>query len=247
MPVNVGEIEVVNEVSIAPTSVLEAGLVLPDGDLTIKVNAFHFDMGGTKGKFPGAIVQAVTDNNTNYVYLDEFQTLQITTVGYPAQTHIRLARVIASGGFVTRSILERALLGSAASTADHGSLTGLLDDDHIQYLLIDGTRSMTGDFDADGYSLINIATPVFATDGANKAYVDSQISGAWIEDEFTPTQSQVTFILSVGPSDTDSLTVYINGVAYDDVIDYTISGTTLTWLNNLFTLDPGDKLLARYI
>jgi len=29
---------------------------------------------------------------------------------------------------------------------DHGNLTGLGDDDHTQYLLIDGTRAMTGDF-----------------------------------------------------------------------------------------------------
>lgn len=30
------------------------------------------------------------------------------------------------------------------ATTDHGSLSGLLDDDHTQYLLVDGTRSMSG-------------------------------------------------------------------------------------------------------
>jgi hypothetical protein len=32
----------------------------------------------------------------------------------------------------------------AAGTTDHGALTGLADDDHLQYLLVDGTRAMSG-------------------------------------------------------------------------------------------------------
>jgi hypothetical protein len=33
------------------------------------------------------------------------------------------------------------------ASIDHGALTGLTDDDHSQYLLVDGTRSMAGDLD----------------------------------------------------------------------------------------------------
>lgn len=36
------------------------------------------------------------------------------------------------------------LMDSAGIATDHGTLTGLADDDHTQYLLVDGTRSMTG-------------------------------------------------------------------------------------------------------
>jgi hypothetical protein len=39
---------------------------------------------------------------------------------------------------------------------DHGSLSGLEDDDHEQYLLIDGTRAMSGSLDAGGNILTNI-------------------------------------------------------------------------------------------
>ncbi len=39
---------------------------------------------------------------------------------------------------------------------DHGNLAGLADDDHPQYLLIDGTRAMTGSLDAGGNILTNI-------------------------------------------------------------------------------------------
>jgi len=34
--------------------------------------------------------------------------------------------------------------GGGGGTSDHGSLTGLSDDDHVQYLRVDGARSMTG-------------------------------------------------------------------------------------------------------
>lgn len=48
--------------------------------------------------------------------------------------------------------------GSGVSTwvtPDHGQLLGLLDDDHPQYLLINGTRAMTGDLDMDGNDLVD--------------------------------------------------------------------------------------------
>jgi hypothetical protein len=38
-------------------------------------------------------------------------------------------------------------------TSDHGSLNGLSDDDHTQYLLIDGTRAMTGSLNMGSYSI----------------------------------------------------------------------------------------------
>lgn len=39
---------------------------------------------------------------------------------------------------------------SSTSSSDHGALTGLGDDDHTQYLLADGTRSVSGDLDVTG-------------------------------------------------------------------------------------------------
>lgn len=68
----------------------------------------------------------------------------------------------------------------------------------------------------------------------------------WVEDEFVPTLGQVTFVLSSVPTDLNSISLHVNGIAYDDVTDYTVSGTTLTWLNTPFSLETTDKLLARY-
>ena len=42
-----------------------------------------------------------------------------------------------------RQIIASGAGGSSTAVSDHGSLTGLLDDDHTQYLLADGTRTAT--------------------------------------------------------------------------------------------------------
>ena len=69
----------------------------------------------------------------------------------------------------------------------------------------------------------------------------------WVEDEFTTTAGQVTFILSQAPTDASSLTFHVNGVLYDDVADFTVSGTTITWTNVPFVMGIGDKVHIRYV
>jgi len=48
--------------------------------------------------------------------------------------------------------------GGGSGVTDHGALTGLSDDDHGQYLLISGTRAMTGNLDLDSNNLNNGGT-----------------------------------------------------------------------------------------
>jgi len=54
---------------------------------------------------------------------------------------------------------------SSGSTNDHGNLSGLGDDDHTQYALVDGSRDFTG--------TVGGVDPVADTDFATKGYVDS--------------------------------------------------------------------------
>ena len=68
----------------------------------------------------------------------------------------------------------------------------------------------------------------------------------WVEDEFTATLGQITFILSAAPTDANSFSLHVNGVLYDDVADYTISGVTVTWLNTGVVMAAGDVVHARY-
>jgi CO dehydrogenase/acetyl-CoA synthase delta subunit len=47
----------------------------------------------------------------------------------------------------TSKALKIQLTNAGVSTTDHGALTGLTDDDHLQYLLVSGTRAMSGNLD----------------------------------------------------------------------------------------------------
>ena len=58
------------------------------------------------------------------------------------------------------------------SDLDHGALSGLADDDHTQYILVDGTRSFTGAQAHGGFGITGVLDPVNAQDAATKAYVD---------------------------------------------------------------------------
>ena len=58
---------------------------------------------------------------------------------------------------------ERNFLGAgggsvASSVSDHGGLTGLADDDHPQYLLGSGSRSMSGSLNMGTYNITNVGT-----------------------------------------------------------------------------------------
>jgi hypothetical protein len=50
-----------------------------------------------------------------------------------------------------------------AGVTDHGALTGLGDDDHTQYLLVDGTRAMSGDLDLGNNDITNPGSSTFST------------------------------------------------------------------------------------
>jgi len=93
-------------------------------------------------------------------------------------------------------------IGAGGGVTDHGALTGLADDDHTQYLLVNGVRAMTGDLDmggqdvsnvgtvdgrdvsADGTKLDTIETNADVTDAANVA-----AAGAVMESDYTPAHS----------------------------------------------------------
>lgn len=61
----------------------------------------------------------------------------------------------------TSDYVVEAVFGSSGASA-HNALTGLTADDHTHYLLVDGTRAMTGSLDMNGNAVLN-ATVVVAT------------------------------------------------------------------------------------
>jgi hypothetical protein len=66
----------------------------------------------------------------------------------------------------------------AGEATTHGLLSGLGNDDHFQYLLVDGTRAMSGALDMGTHQINNVVDPSLAQDVATKNYVDSEITSA---------------------------------------------------------------------
>lgn len=75
-----------------------------------------------------------------------------------------IARIVVQEGAANiDSILDiRPILGFKSSgvsaSADHGNLLGLTNDDHPQYLLVNGSRTMANDLDMGGNDINNVAT-----------------------------------------------------------------------------------------
>lgn len=60
-------------------------------------------------------------------------------------------------------------------TIDHGSIDGLLDDDHTQYILVDGTRAFTGPQSLGGFKLTSVADGTATNDAVNYGQLQSVI------------------------------------------------------------------------
>ena len=87
---------------------------------------------------------------------------------------------------------------SGSSVNDHGGLGGLTDDDHAQYLLADGTRSLSGnmtvaanvtidgrDLSVDGVKLDGIEALADVTDATNVGAAGAAMSGGAFHDGFS--------------------------------------------------------------
>ncbi len=109
------------------------------------------------------------------------------------------------------------------ASIDHGSIDGLSDDDHTQYLLTDGTRAHTGDLDFDGYGASSLDYIDFVLTPTTSAHNEGRVR--WNDDDKTleadlPNQStlqigqeMVVRVTNKTGSDIDNGdVVYVNGV-----------------------------------
>lgn len=69
--------------------------------------------------------------------------------------------------------IDREVSATSLNT-DHSNLSGLGNDDHLQYLPRTGERAMTGPLSMGTNKITNLGTPTATTDAATKSYVDTQ-------------------------------------------------------------------------
>lgn len=98
-----------------------------------------------------------------YASLDDAENAPFpTTPSFLTDAIVRVAEIIVRQGQSNiQEILDtRPKIDFSAAAvftpSDHGNLTGLLDDDHPQYLLVSGTRAMTGNLNIGGQSITNV-------------------------------------------------------------------------------------------
>jgi len=66
------------------------------------------------------------------------------------------------------------------------------------------------------------------------------------EESFTPSNGQTTFTLSKTYEAGGFVQFFVNGIKYDLIVDFTISGTTVTWLDTPFALATTDFVSIHY-
>lgn len=125
-------------------------------------------------------------------------------------------------GFLTRVMDEDLLYvhdgtnwGSLVAATDHGSLAGLSDDDHTQYLLVSGTRAMTGALDMGSQNITSVGTVDGVTVSAHASRHErggaDEIDGDHLDIDFTPSN----YTPSTTPAEAanvDDLAAHLQGI-----------------------------------
>lgn len=87
---------------------------------------------------------------------------------------------------------------------DHGGLSGLGDDDHTQYLLVSGTRAMTGALDMGTFKVTNMADGSADTDAVTYRQLINAINGIdWKDSTRLATQANIN--LASAPATIDGI------------------------------------------
>jgi len=115
--------------------------------------------------------------------------------------------VLDAAGLIDSSMID---FGSI----DHGSLSGLGDDDHTQYLLVSGTRAMTGALDMGTFKVTNMADGTADTDGVTVRQLTNAVNGIdWKDSARLATQANINLALApalidnVAPANGDRILV----------------------------------------
>ncbi len=111
--------------------------VYKDGDLTFGVRAGKYLNGDSAVNYAGASAQALTNNQTNYVYLTAAGALTVNITGFPvpsATPHIPLATIVTAGGtYAYTDVTDyrgRGIFSVPGATVERGRL---VQDDNAQY------------------------------------------------------------------------------------------------------------------
>lgn len=119
----------------------------------------------------GALGGLGDDDHTQYTLADGTRAFTSTVGGVTPTADEHLTTKLYVDGEVSTlsgslsTHVDDATIHFTEASIDHGAIAGLGDDDHTQYILVDGSRGFT--------NTVSGVTPVLDSDLATKAYVDS--------------------------------------------------------------------------
>jgi hypothetical protein len=104
--------------------------------------------------------------------------------------------------------IDIALSTSGGGVTDHGALSGLGDDDHPQYLLVNGSRAMSDDLDLGTNNITNVGTVDGRDISADGSSLDSHLSNT--------SNPHNTSIANIGSGTLSQLNTAISDATLDD-------------------------------
>lgn len=105
--------------------------------------------------------------------------------------------------------------GTGGTTGDHGNLAGLADDDHTQYLLADGSRALTANWDAGGFNITDVSTLTASILNATSTTATSTFAGGLTVDTDTLVVDYSTDKVGIG-TDSPSASLMIENTGADN-------------------------------
>lgn len=171
---------VTKPVSLIAASFSASGASLTNHALQTTAGDVHFNSLGGAYDF---LVESDGDANAlkvhgtlNYVGIGKATpTSKLDVAGTITQTGFKLTTSPTNGYVLTSDASGVGTWqASPAGVTDHGALTGLSDDDHTQYLLVNGTRAMTGNIVMGDNSVTGVDTIMFTDTAGTIAGIQNQ-------------------------------------------------------------------------
>lgn len=118
--------------------------VVDEGTLDIGVFPGDYTLGGSHKHFDGNTGTTLTDDATNYVYLNSSNALTVSTSSYPADitTYIPLATVVCASGDISSITDDRGHVAFVAPTSTTSSDSGT---DNVAFILDEDNASSGAD------------------------------------------------------------------------------------------------------
>jgi hypothetical protein len=160
------------------------------------------------------------DANGDYIEsTGAYETSDFISSGGGISSSAGLPVVLDSNGLLDSSFINE-------SAIDHGNLSGLLDDDHTQYILVDGTRAFTGDVDAGSNNVINVADSLSSSHAVNRGELDAEIAALNIDSVEYTAGSTIAAGDAVFVSGNDEASTYSTITNAEYVVGLALSGVS---------------------